>query len=430
MDPTISVVFKAPLSTRGRNGKVFLVDTDRGTAVCKVSRIFDFSTRHEHAVLEQLARLGSCHFPKTYGLVPLVLDADFRARANPLYDAAASPLPPVSADGVLIEYIEDAVDMDKFLHKNKDPAVALSLTKQVLLAVAHAHEACGFTHYDMHTANVVVQKTSVERFEFCVFGKTHHVPSCGYRAVVIDFGLSYVDGANPAYCALFHTEIGVTSLHSRAHTDFKLFLVSLEHDLGTPKLSRFVRKMYSALDMDPERGWDNLKGENAVDNVYSLCYSRRESLSRVFTEYGYLLVGMVQSLCDFSGSAPVFSVAALRSAYRALDSEMAKIESQIGSVFYCIYIFGRIVDAARAAGDSVAAFRDRVLCDIDRVATFCMLPTVDWRLLLVSVYELAAEMSAAIPAYVAKQQRAYKVGAKTHADLYAKFVSEFSRSIC
>lgn len=425
------LTFEAPLSARGRNGKVFLAQMATQQVVCKISRTLDFNVRHEAAVLEKLAAAGVANFPKSFGTQRILLDADFRHKANPLYTANESALPPVWADVLLIEYIEGAVDMDKFVYRNKDPAVLMSLVKQVLLAVGQAHERLGFTHYDLHPANVLVQHTDIEKFEYNVFGKKYTVPSCGYRAVIIDFGLSYINDTNPADCALFHTEIGVTSHMARTHTDYKLFLISLSSDLGLTKLDRFVRKMYAGFKIDWETGWDTLSGCNAIDEIGNRCYEQRTACSRVFTEYGHLLLGMVQSLCDFSTTDLPPRTAELRRTYGVLDTEMGKIESKIGSVFYCIYIFHDLVDIAREIRNrpDERVFRERALAVIDSVAQFCTLPDVDWAALLGALYHMADHMSAIIPPYVAAQQREYKPLAKTHADTYARFVSEFPRTI-
>jgi hypothetical protein len=387
------IKYLSPLTSRGRNGKVFLVTVNDKTSVCKISRSLDYSVRHENAVMERLEAAGIPNFPKTHGLVSLVLDANFREKINPLYNPSDKTLlPPVTLDGLLIEYIEDSIDMDKFLQKNKDSVTTLALVKQVLLAVAEAHERVHFTHYDLHPANVLIQKTERESFEYSVGGKTYKVPSCGYRAVIIDFGLSYVDGVSGNYCPLFHTNIGVTSYRARQHTDFKLFLISLAHDLVIPKLDKFVKRIYGKVKMDWETGWDDLDGRNTLDSFYYKCYDKRTARSRVLSEYGYIAMSILQSLCDFTVVDSNVKLPAAISAYNAIDTELSKIESKLGCVFYCIYVFRRMVDAARTtSGDSTRAkeFRRESLAAIDSVANYCTLETVDWNALLSAMLTIA-----------------------------------------
>ena len=478
------IKYLSPLTSRGRNGKVFLATFDKmkntTTVVCKISRSLDYSVRHENAVMERLEATGIPNFPKTYGLVSLVLDANFREKINPLYNPSDKTLlPPVSLDGLLIEYIEDSIDMDKFLQKNKDSVTTLALVKQVLLAVAEAHERVRFTHYDLHPANVLVQKTEKGSFEYTVGGKTYRVPSCGYRAVIIDFGLSYVDGVSGNYCPLFHTNIGVTSYRARQHTDYKLFLVSLAHDLVILKLDKFVKKIYGKVKMDWETGWDHLEGRNTLDSFYYRCYDKRTARSRVLSEYGYIAMAILQSLCDFTvvaTTSPPPATASLSypsgmfavepmgfrslavvdnnvrtegvlipnggvkfsdaiTAYNAIDTELSKIESKLGCVFYCIYVFRRMVDAARLQRErpveetSVKEFRHESLSAIDSVAKYCTLETVDWNALLSALYTISAYMSRRLPSHSEKQQVEYKIAAKTHADIYAKFCTDFPKQI-
>lgn len=430
------IKYASPLSSRGRNGKVFLVTrvptseagaSDTRLLVCKISRTLDYSVRHEHAVMERLATTGIPNFPRPHGVATLSLDANFREKVNPLCDGKTL-LPPVAIDALLTEYIADAVDMDKFLKKNTDGAVTMSLVKQVMLSVAEAYEKVRFTHYDLHSANVLVQKTATAKFDYSVGGKTYHVPSCGYRAVIIDFGLSYADGVPGNYCPLFHTNIGVTPYKHRPHTDFKLFLVSLASDLALPKLDKFVRRIYGKLEIDWETGWDDIDGRNTLDSFYYRCYDKRYARSRVLSEYGYIVMALLQSLCAFSQTDNPQQID-YRGAYATIDAELAKVESKLGCVFYCIYVFRRMVDSARDAKGDAKVFRQESLAAIDSVANYCTLDTLDWNALLTAMYDIAEYMSYRLLSHSEKQQFEYKIAAKNHADIYAKFCTDFPRQI-
>jgi hypothetical protein len=383
--------------------------------------------------MEILQVTGIPNFPKTHGLYSLVLDPNFREKVNPLYtplEMSEKFLPPVTLDGLLIEYINDSVDMDKFIQRNKDPIVTIALVKQVLLAVAEAYEKVQFTHYDLHPANVLVQKTTEETFVYSVFGKTYHVASCGYRAVIIDFGLSYAQGVDGNYCPLFHTNIGVTSYKGRAFVDFKLFLVSLAHDLALPKLDKFIKKIYGKLKMDWETGWDDLDCRNTLDSFYYRCYDKRYAKSRVLSEYGYVAMSLLQSLCTFTevqaNNPPKIDY---KRAYETIDTELAKVESKIGCVFYCIYVLRKMIDSARNVQGDTKQFRQESLVAIDSVANYCTVDTLDWNALLMAIYDISEYMSYRLLAHSEKQQVEYKIAAKNHADIYAKFCTDFPRQI-
>lgn len=430
-------MFDAPLSSRGRNAKVFLARTrDRAErVVAKISRAIDFSVRHEHAVLTSLAALGSPHFPRVCGLADALVDCNYRRKLNP-FDMTPG-LPPIRAEILLMEYIEGGVDLDKFASAHATSPAVFALVRQVMLAVLDAQERVQFTHYDLHPANVLVRPTELRTLEYAVRGVKYTVPTHGYIATIIDFGLSYTRDLVYMYTPLFHTEIGVLSDRFRPSVDFKQLLVGLHNDIDNKKLERFVDKMYGKLKIDWAHGWDTPTGYNAVDELYAELYDRHTSVSRMFSEYGYACFALVHSLCRLPlNVCPADKLARRRGhvAYAVLEREFAKLEDEIGCPLYNMYILRRMVDAARALYGAyidddtrlgaVLEFKRGVFAVVDSVAALVQLKDVSWERLLCALYALAAYMSSKMAETVSAQEVAYKIPAKSDTALYTRFCEE------
>ncbi len=431
-DPT-TIRFDGPLSNKGRNGKVFFVkaaDLDC-KIVCKMSRSLDYTVRHEYAVMERLMQLGSPHFPVPYCAVPVTVDCNYRRKINPF--ELTPGMYPIEVEVLLMEYIDDGVEFEKFCKTRQNTPVLHSLVKQVMLAVCEAQEKLQFTHYDLHPANVIVHPCATERLSYTVGGKTHSVLTHGYIATIIDFGLSYVSGLQYQYTPLFHTDCGVFTERYKPFVDLKLFLVGLNHDIESTKLDKFVHKMYGKLDIDWKYGWDLSDDCNAVDYVLTQVFSIHTTKTRLFSEYGYMCLGLLQTLLPH----PMVAYRGFKDAYHVIEAEVAKIENEIGSVFYNMYILYRAVDIARnlyelymadeTRVNAVYLFKRDTLCVVESVAKFCKLSTVNWEKLLCAMYAFSGYMGWKLTSYIEMQSKAYKMPVKTDMAVYAKYCEEFAR---
>lgn len=69
---------------------------------------------------------------------------------------------------------------------------ALSILRQVTLALAIAEETLQFEHRDMHRGNVLVKRTKEEFIYFRLNHKDYFIKSHGVRATIVDFTLSRI----------------------------------------------------------------------------------------------------------------------------------------------------------------------------------------------------------------------------------------------
>jgi hypothetical protein len=435
-NPNPSPEFDSPLSNKGRNGKVFFVSTPGVDCriVCKMSRSLDYTVRHEYSVMEKLMELESPHFPVPYGVFPVTVDCNYRRKVNPF--EITSGMYPIDVDVLLMEYIENGVELEKFCKTRQNTPVLHSLVKQVMLAICEAQEKLQFTHYDLHPANVIVHPSTTERLKYSVGGKTHTVLTHGYIATIIDFGLSHVSGLQYQYAPLFHTDCGVFTDRYKPFVDLKLFLVGLNRDIESVKLDKFVHKMYGKLNIDWKYGWDICDGYcNAVNYILSQVFSIQTTRTRLFSEYGYMCLALIQTLLPH----PMKANRGFKDAYHVIELEFEKIEKEIGSVFYNMYILYRAVDIARnlyelymadeTRVNAVYLFKRETLHVVGSVAKFCKLDTVNWEKLLCGMYAFAGYMGSKMSAYIEMQieNTKYKMPVKSDMGVYTKYFEEFLR---
>ena len=95
--------------------------------------------------------------------------------------------------------------------------------------------------------------------------------------------------------------------------------------------------------------------------------------------------------------------------------EWLKIENQIGSAFYNLYILKGIVDAARfvragyteyeSRSNAICTFREKVFERIDEVSKFCNIKNIHYEKLLCSLYVLSRNIEGIYYELMTKQMR-------------------------
>ena len=419
------IAFDTFLSNGGRNGKVFLVRV-RGVSakiVCKISRIIDYSVAHEYAVMERLMTLRCPNFPVPYTMLSARVDCNYRRKLNP-FDIS-SDMYPINADILLMEFV-DGISLENF-SKTNSIQKTVALAKQVMLAICVAQEKLGFTHYDLHPGNVIVRETDATELTYTIAGKSHTVKTHGFVAVIIDYGLSYIDGLQHQMCALFFTDVGVYSNRCRPIYDIRRLLVGLQNDTNNTKLEKFTRKMFGKCSIDWEYGWDLLDADSAINHIAYKCYDRKRAKSRVFSEYGPVCIALIQSLIQH----PMTGVRGIHGSYTVLETEFSKIENVIGSSFYNIYILKTMVDSARRLvsmyvsdtnrESAVQAFRRETVSVIDTISKFAQVRDINWERLMCSLYAFAAYMDGEMTTYMAVSETKDKPRCNNDIGLYTEF---------
>ena len=369
--------------------------------VYKISQYLNFVVNQEHAVMEGLNTIRDIcpHFCKTYGRFKTNVISSFRQADNPFEYRRKDEH--IQTDVLLMEQIEDSRKLYRYIkNENITPDIVMSLIKQTLLANIIAAEHLKFTHYDMHSNNVLVKKCPTNSVFFYIVdeNRTYLTPTYGYYPIIIDFGFSFNDHCEekPLYGALAHTDIGFIPSVYDQHADAKLFLTSVSHEMKKYKKSevsnkfrKLITSIYKNCDIDLECGWDKRDTPSISDQLLKKM-SYQFKRSPFFKEQGHHIVDLLQTLVELP-LARRQTKDNLDDMTNILVTEFLKIEKEIGSDFYNMYILKMIIESCGnhknkylsrdTRDEAIASFKKDILGCIDSIANFCN-PKINWEKLI------------------------------------------------
>lgn len=371
--------------------------------VYKISQYLDFMAQQEYYVMQGLNSIRDyCpHFCKTYGVFKSNIRSSYRKDENP-FQVDKKKDDYVTADVIVMEYIEDARKLYRYIkNEHTSPEIVMSLIKQTLLADIIAGEHIHFTHYDMHSNNVLVKKCSPNTAFLYILddNRTYLVPTYGYYPTIIDFGFSYNDECDqrPFYGTLAHTNIGFMSSHYDQHADHKLFLTSVSYEMKRYKKSEIsntfrglIKNIYGNCDIDLECGWDNREDEYSISDKLLEKFEDAFDQSEFFKNQGHYIVDLLEKLIDLPFQ-PRHTTDDLSKLATILVKEFSKIEIHFKNDFYNMYILRTIIESTIKHRDlylnkkerekAVGLFKRDILSTIDTLIHFCN-PSVNWEKLL------------------------------------------------
>lgn len=273
----------APPMTTGKQGYVGILQHPHNkalTCVYKVSRTDDNLVQHEYNILKALEPLALyCpHVHRVYGVIQFECNVHFE-HDSPLECSPRSKT--ITRPMLLMQHVSHKHNLHQIIEdlQVKDDVVVHAL-KQVFLAL-HLAQAFHFTHYDLHTENILMRPCNPNMQLLYVLDAhtAFLVPTCGYIVNLIDFGFAYCKQPhNTLTCTLVHTQQGFTSDRFDACSDLKLFFVSTTHDVQREdhrrkmgeKLGNITRNVFGGMNLNWSSGWDNSKTVNPVQLVHEL----------------------------------------------------------------------------------------------------------------------------------------------------------------
>ncbi len=402
--------FDTAFDKPGKQGLVGLLKPTTGSArryVFKISQYINYLAQHEGTVMQGLNALAPyCpHFCKSVGTITCQVDPRCRKEGNPFSIEAKYP---IEKDVLLCEHINNSCKFYNYIRSERvAEEVLYSTTKQVLLAIAIAQRKKQFTHYDLHSFNVLMKKCNKDVVFMYVLDDENQyvVPTLGHYPVIIDFGFSYIQDMDdgPLWPSMSFTDTGFMSDRYDWVADPKLFLVSVSEEIKRKrdtkkarKLRRIVRNLFHPLGIDWQSGWDDGVEQGASEYINDLVHEHNPG-SDLFENYDHYCVDLLTSLIILPLQPKDYSK--IHVYYRIFVKEFMKIEQQISSPFYNLYILKNIVDAARYvhAGylvnetriDSIRVFRTKVSESIQSIANFCKMDHVHYERMLCSLLILA-----------------------------------------
>lgn len=401
--------FNEVLPQKGKQGIVGKLNVKNKSLTCifKISQHINYLVEHEHCILHGLKELSFCpHFCKLIGMLPCITIQSFSKQPNPFLILPNSRQ--IQNNFLLMEYIEDSYKLYNYIRSDKiSDIIIMSLLKQILCAIIIAQNKKKFTHYDLHSYNIMIKKCDKNIVFLYVISEEvqYAIPTYGYYPIIIDFGFSYINDMddNPLFATLAHTNIGFMSNTFDWLADPKLFLISVSHDLYKKrknstlcsKFTQIIKRIFKPLSVDWLTGWDETDSDNqsASDAVINSLQTHNE-ISNLFNNYSTYCFDLIQSLIVLPLEKQ--SVVDVDIYFKTFLTEFVKIENEIGSTYYNLYLLKIIINCARdirhlyydleSRPTVVLFFSNYIQEQIQKLVKFCLPKKVKYERMLCSLY--------------------------------------------
>lgn len=432
----------------GKQGLVGLLklktkEGDNKKYVFKISQYINYLVHHENAIMKALNEISIyCpHFCKSIGSILCNVDPKSNKNGNPFNIQSKYS---IQKEVLLSEFIDKSCKFYNYIRAvdRISEDILYSSIKQILLALSIAQRKKQFTHYDLHSYNIMMRRCNYDVVFLYVLDKQNQfaIPTYGHFPVMIDFGFSYINDLDdgPLWASMAHTDVGFMSDRFDWVADPKLFLVTVSSEIKDKrnskrarKLRRVVRNIFHPLTIDWNSGWDKGEEQGAADYVTEIIREYNPG-STIFDDYEHYCIDILHSLIILPLEEQDYSE--IHKSYTVFVKEFMKIENQISSPFYNLYILKGIVDTVRyvRAGymkqdtriDAIRTFRLRVHDRVKEVANFCKLENVNYEKLLCSVLVFSRCMEGVlydiVTARMAEKQCEYdKLPLKSIEQIYA-----------
>lgn len=396
------------LDKPGKQGVVglFRIKDTKYEVIFKLSQYINYLSLHEAGVMEGLNEISKyCpHFCKSIGIVNCEIDAKYREKKdNPFVIENKYP---ILTDVILSEYIDNSSKLYNYIRSDKiDEDVLYSIIKQILLSLCIAQKKKKFSHYDLHSFNIMIKKCDKNLVllykidddnQFCV-------PTLGYYPIIIDFGFSYISDMNdsPLWPSLAHTDVGFLSDRFDWVADPKLFLVTVSDEIKlkrntkkSKKFRRIIRNIFHPLNIDWESGWDEYEDNGVSHVVIKHLEKLNDNHSELFKYYDHYCIDILQTLIILPIEKQ--DTKNLDNSFSVFLKEWVKIENEITNPFYSLYILKGIVDIARDIRhlyissetriDAIRLFRHSIYEILEKISKFIKVRDVHYEKMLCSLY--------------------------------------------
>lgn len=345
---------------QGVQGITGLIEFNNNKYVYKVSQFMDYLAIHEYNILKGLNELQDyCpHFVKVVDLIQSPINKNSRnIDQNPFeYNDNDSP---IELEVLLLEYLPNTMTLYDLIVKKEAPIhQVISCLKQVLVSISMAQELKRFTHYDLHTINILVNSCKYNDVNVYILDDNNAVcvPTFGKHSTIIDFGFSSSIDLNghPMCLSLCQTHVGYMCPAYDPIADFKILLLATADDFncrpddeGGQKLKTITRNLFKCLSIDLKTGWDNLVESSITKDLFKYIENIEEK-SKLFANYDQYCMDILHGLIELPlGKVTQGSLHNLKKAYRALVHEFKKLEDLLPNSFYALYLLRQLVAKTR-----------------------------------------------------------------------------------
>jgi hypothetical protein len=395
-------VFKKP-GKQGLVGLFRLKENKDVKIVFKISQYINYLSKHELIIMNGLNDISSycLHFCKPYGMINSLIDPNSRKSGNPFKINCKYP---IEKEILLCEYIDNSKKLYNYIKNEKVNENNLySIIKQVLLGVSIAQSKKKFTHYDLHSDNIMIKKCDKDLVFLYILDEDNQfcVSTNGIYPVIIDYGFSYISDMDNEYlwASMAHTDVGFMSDRFDKYADPKLFLVTVSGEIKerrrtslSKKFNRIVHNLFNPLNIDWLSGWDDVDEQGALYYVLDMIEDYNTD-SKFFNDYEHYCIEIIQTLITLPLKEQNYSN--IHVSYSSFLKEWIKIENEISSPFYNLYILKCIVDAARVVklkyinintkSKAISDFKKIIYENINKICKYCQPKNLNYEILLCSL---------------------------------------------
>jgi hypothetical protein len=428
----------------GKQGIVglFNIKNSNSQYVFKVSQYLNYLVKHEYTVMKSLNDLSTfCpHFCQAIGTIKCEIDPKHDELENPFEIKSKYP---IMKEVLLCENIEKSCKLQNYVRSKKvHEDILYSTIKQVLMGIILAQNKKNFSHYDLHSGNIMMKKCNKDIVFLYVLDESNQfcVPTFGNYPVIIDFGFSYISDMEdgPLWTSLAHTDVGFISDRFDWVADPKLFLVTVSGEIREKRKTkkskifrRVVKNIFHSLKIDWKCGWDDTNDKGATDYVTEMLADYNET-SRIFEEFEHYCIDILQSLIILPLEQQDYSN--IHKSYEIWLKEWCKIENEISNPFYNLYILQGVVDAARMVRpdylnsetreQSITNFKNATYDQLSKVSKFCRPKNIQFEKMLCSLLILSKNIEGilydVIQTRMAEKQKEYnKLTLQSTEQIYA-----------
>ena len=249
--------------------------------VFKCARTMDQTTLHEQRIMTDLNSLNPI-FPahiELYGHAPIqvnpeVFDIDDDDNLDERLFEAPNVGNKVLHDFIFCECVDQHGDAfgDFLFGKYNTANLCVPIVKQVLVNSYIAQKLVSFTHYDLHTDNIMLTSIPNDTLQLFVFDNTFKIlihPN-GDQVKFIDFGYSFSESCvgDYMYQDMTHMECGIYPNQSDHTHDMRTFLTTLSRDIASHTLYKIAKMFSGKGKLDPQTG----RGVRWCKDVMELLY--------------------------------------------------------------------------------------------------------------------------------------------------------------
>lgn len=286
-------------------GSGHIIDNPELNFIWKVCESWDYTIFAEMRIMKQLEEMfeWNPHFVRLYNLVELPINTRFSCDPRKFI-----PFQYKNKSGddehmkkmcknhfMLMEELQghlSVYDYFKIVNDNgghKINNIIYSVLIQTLLSIYNANKYCDFTHYDLHTSNVLMEDTDDNyRLYITEDNNKFFVKTYGLSTVIIDTGYSYSSTLKNSTIdtCITNFPIGYTPICSNINHDFRTFLLNIVWDYPRESsetreikniLKSYSEKYYKNNHINMKTGWLKLKKENIfvlktyIEDITKLC---------------------------------------------------------------------------------------------------------------------------------------------------------------